>query len=226
MVIAVDGPSGVGKSTVARAVATALGAHYLDTGAAYRAATLATLRAGISVDDPEAVRDAVEKVTIEYTNGEVLLSGEPVSGLLRSRSVTAAVSRVAAIPELRKRIVELQRNWVEVRAGHAVVEGRDIGTVVFPEAPVKIYLTASPTVRARRRAADPEASGQNITELSGGLAERDHRDATRSVSPLQPAEDAVIIDTSNLTAAQVTAEVLRIAEQRLNSRSGDGSCLE
>ena len=216
MVIAIDGPSGVGKSTVASGVAGARGLHYLDTGSTYRAATLAVLRAGVDLDDPDAVLDVVEQADIAYVDGVVSLEGESVGGEVRSERVTAAVSAVSAVPDVRRRIVEVQRAWVAERDGDAVVEGRDIGTVVFPEAPVKIYLTARPEVRAWRRASDAEVSGQDLAEIAKALTERDRKDSTRAASPLRPADDAVIIDTSDLNAADVVAEVLDLVDRRMD----------
>ena len=170
MVVAIDGPSGVGKSTVARGVASALGLAYLDTGSTYRAATLAVLRAGADPLDPSAVIAVVERADIAYIDGVICLEGETVGNDVRSPEVTATVSAVSAVPEVRHRIVEMQRAWVRGH-GDAVVEGRDIGTVVFPDAPVKVYLTARPEVRAARRAGDAEASGRDLEDIVRALVE-------------------------------------------------------
>jgi cytidylate kinase len=208
MVIAIDGPGGVGKSTVARRVASSRGLEYLDTGATYRAAALAALRAGADLDDASAVIAAVAAVIIEYTNGAIFLDGEDVSMEIRTPQATAASSAVAAIPEVREIVVAMQQAWVEVRGGKAVVEGRDIGTVVFPGADLKIFLTARPEVRAARRAGDPEADGAAVTEVHAALEERDHADSTREASPLRPASDAFVVDTSDMPLDAVIAEVL------------------
>lgn len=209
MVITIDGPGGVGKSTVARAVADALDLPHLDTGATYRAAALATLRAGGDPKDPEAVLEALDGSVLSFDNGTAYLDGEDVSADIRSEEVTAASSAVAIHPGVRERIVDLQRSWIWNRGGSGVVEGRDIGTVVFPDAEIKVYLTASPEVRAARRATDDEAAGKDIEAIAAELRARDHADSTRKTSPLKPAEAAVFIDTGDLSSEQVTELVLR-----------------
>ncbi|MCB1246631.1 MAG: (d)CMP kinase, partial [Acidimicrobiia bacterium] len=158
----IDGPSGVGKSTVAQAVARRLGLAYLDTGATYRAATLAALADGCAPTDELGILSVLERHSIDYDERGILLDGVSVAVDVRSEAVTAAVSAVSAHPRVRAEIVDIQRRWVERHHSHAVVEGRDIGTVVFPDAPVKVYLTASPLVRAQRRANDAEVGGQDI----------------------------------------------------------------
>lgn len=208
MVVAIDGPSGVGKSTVARAVAAALGVPHLDTGAYYRMATLVALRAGADPGDGGAVLEALTGAAVDSSAGVLMLAGEDVSEALRSPEVTAAVSVASAHPRVRAAIVTMQRSWVADHGGDAVVEGRDIGTVVFPDAAVKVYLTADLETRARRRAADAEASGADLAELMEQIAARDHLDSTRSASPLRPAEDATIIDTSRLGVAEVVGRIL------------------
>lgn len=208
MVVAIDGPSGVGKSTVARAVAAALGVPHLDTGAYYRMATLVALRAGADPGDEAAVLAALTGAAIDSSAGVLVLDGVDVSEALRSPEVTAAVSAASAHPRVRAAIVAMQRSWVADHGGDAVVEGRDIGTVVFPDAPVKVYLTADLETRARRRASDAEASGADLAELMEQIAARDHLDSTRSASPLRPADDATIIDTSRLGVAEVVGRIL------------------
>jgi cytidylate kinase len=207
-VVAIDGPSGVGKSTVARALADALGSAYLDTGAYYRMATLVALRAGATPDDADGILGALEKVEVDFTDRSLLLDGADVSALLRGPEVTAAVSEVSAHPRVRSAVVEMQRTWVAHHGGNAVVEGRDIGTVVFPDTPVKVFLTADVATRARRRAADLEAAGASVDELIRQMSRRDAADSTREASPLRPAADAVIIDTSHLSVAEVVGKVL------------------
>ena len=213
MVVTVDGPAGVGKSTVARAVAAALGVPYLDTGAFYRAATLAVVRAGAPVADPAAVLAVVVAADLDFREGEMLLNGEGVREAIRAPEVAALASAVSTLPEVRRSVVARQRAWVDRQGGRAVVEGRDIGTVVFPAAPVKVYLTADVAERARRRARDPEAAGLTLEEIERQLQARDHTDSTRSASPLRPAEDAVTIDTTALSVGEVVAIVLGLVTE-------------
>lgn len=208
MVVAIDGPGGVGKSTVARGVASALGYEYLDTGSTYRAATLAVLQAGVDPTDADAVLSVVQHCAIEYIDGVIYLDGSPVPEATRRADVTGAVSAVSAYPEVRALVVDVQRDWVASRGGSAVVEGRDIGTVVFPDASVKVFLTARPEVRAARRSGDAEAEGQDVAEIAAELERRDRYDSTREASPLHPADDAVVIDTSDLDADGVIAAIL------------------
>lgn len=220
MVIAIDGPGGVGKSTVARAVADALDLEHLDTGATYRAATLATLRSGARPSDEGAVLAAVREARIEYLDGVIHLDGDPVPEAVRSEEVGAAVSAVSAHPEVRDVIVQMQRDWVAERDGAAVVEGRDIGTVVFPEADAKVFLTARAEVRAARRARDAEAADKEIDEILADLHRRDHIDSTRDASPLRPADDAIVIDTSDMGVAEVVARVLGVIEDATRHATG------
>ncbi len=211
MVIAVDGPSGVGKSTVARAVAAAVGAAYIDTGALYRAVTLGVLRSGCDPQDAAAVLAIAAGSCFEYEDEVTSLDGEDVSEAIRTPEVNALVSPISALPDLRRWAVEWQRAWVARHRGHAVVVGRDIGTVVFPDAEVKVYLTADAETRTRRRALDPEAAGQDLAAVAAQLEYRDEIDSTRAASPLKPADDAVIIDTSALGIDEVMALVLALA---------------
>jgi cytidylate kinase len=213
VVVAVDGPAGVGKSTVARGVASALNIPYLDTGAFYRAAALAVLQARVDPGDAAAVVERVADADLDFREGEMLLDGAPVTEAIREPSVARVASAISTLPELRRLVVARQRAWVAARGGTAVVEGRDIGTVVFPEAPVKVFLTAEPAVRARRRAQQEEASGLGLEEIERQLRSRDQTDSTRAASPLRPAEDAVIVDTSRLAAAQVVALVLGLVSE-------------
>jgi cytidylate kinase len=213
MVVAIDGPAGSGKSTVARRVAELAGLRYLDTGATYRALTLALLRRGVPPGDPEAVADAAKTVdlTLELTPNDagaarVLLDGVAPGPELRSPAVNRAVSAVAAVPEVRELLVALQRSLVGL--GGIVVEGRDIGTVVWPGADVKVFLTASENERARRRTSDERGGG----ESASSLARRDRLDTGRAASPTRPADDAVVIDSTNRTVGQVVDEILRLVE--------------
>jgi cytidylate kinase len=219
IVVAIDGPAGTGKSSVSRGLARALGARYLDTGAMYRMVTLAVLRAGIDPADVEAVAQigTTVQMSVDYTPDvdRYYLAGEDVSSEIRGDGVTGAVSAVSAVPTLRTRLVGLQREMAN-GPGNVVVEGRDIGTVVLPDAPVKIFLTASAETRARRRNDQNVASGlpDDYDAVLADVRRRDHLDSTRQVSPLRAASDAVIVDTSEMTEAQVIAHLLQLVKQR------------
>lgn len=209
MIIAIDGPGGSGKTTVSRTVAQRLGLAHLDTGAYYRAATLAVLRHGGDPTDDEIVQ-LVAGLDLDYQDGVMTLDGEDVSEAIRSDDVTSLVSRVSAIRYVRTLMVDRQRAWVTRRGDAAVVEGRDIGTVVFPDAEVKIFLTASPEVRAARRAG--ETAG-DMTSVVADLERRDTLDSKRSVSPLTAADDAVEVDTSDLAIETVVDLVVEISRR-------------
>ncbi|MCW2660912.1 MAG: cmk [Mycobacterium sp.] len=219
VVVAIDGPAGTGKSSVSKGLARALGARYLDTGAMYRIVTLAVLRAGVDPDDAEAVEAIASTVQLSvsyYPDGNgCYLAAEDVSTEIRGDEVTRAVSAVSSVPTVRARLVELQRAMAE-GSGSVVVEGRDIGTVVLPDAPIKIFLTASAETRARRRNDQNVASGL-ADDYEGVLADvrrRDHLDSTRAVSPLRAAPDAVVVDTSDMIEAQVIAHLLELVRQK------------
>jgi cytidylate kinase len=211
LIVTIDGPSGTGKSTVSRAAATALGLPHLDTGAFYRAATVAALRAGANLDDATEVADVVSQATMDQLDGAMFLDGEDVSEEIRGPGVTAAVSKVAANPEVRKLLVSHQRSWVTAHGGRAVVEGRDIGTVVFPSATLKIFLDARPEVRAARRAGE---TGEHHVSVLEDLERRDHLDSTRVASPLTVPEEAIVIDTSDLGFDEVVALVVGLVKDR------------
>lgn len=195
-VIAIDGPAGSGKSTVARAVADRLALAYLDTGAMYRGVAHAVLRRGIDPADRSAVSEVARTVSLEVSRSHCLVDGEDASAAIRGPEVTAAVSAVAANPEVRAEMVARQRAWV-VESGGGVMEGRDIGSVVFPDAELKVYLTASPEVRARRRAA--EVPGLDVDAVAADIRRRDDADSSRTTSPLVAADGARVLDTSELT---------------------------
>lgn len=219
VVVAVDGPAGTGKSSVSRGLARALRARYLDTGAMYRIVTLAVLRAGIDPADQAAVGAAAASVKLSVgfdpDEDRSCLDTEDVSTEIRGNGVTQAVSAVSAVPAVRTRLVELQRTLAQ-GPGNVVVEGRDIGTVVLPDADVKFFLTASPETRARRRNDQNVAAGLP-DDYEGVLADvrrRDHLDSTRAVSPLRAASDAVVVDTSAMTESEVIAHLLGLVHQR------------
>lgn len=205
-VIAIDGPAGSGKSTVAKALARRLGLGYLDTGAMYRAVTFAVLRHGVDPADPVPVGRLAEKVELEVGDSEVFVDGVDASVEIRGPEVSRTVSIVAANPAVRRVLVQRQREWVKARGG-GVLEGRDIGTVVFPDARLKVYLTARPEVRARRRAA--EVSGLDYDTVAADMARRDAFDQGRDDSPLHQAGDATELDTSDLSIEEIVAELAR-----------------
>ena len=206
-VIAIDGPAASGKSTLARRLAQELGLAWLDTGAFYRAAALAVLRAGADFEDDEGAVEVVRRRVISQEGGRTLLDGEDVETEIRTPRVTEAASQVAVLPGVRRILVQMQRRWVEERGGSAVVEGRDIGSVVFPDAPVKVYLTADSDERARRRLAELDEAPET-SEVQESLALRDRQDATRTASPLRRTPDAVEIDTTALSPDEAVVQVL------------------
>ncbi|HTU30936.1 MAG TPA: (d)CMP kinase [Solirubrobacteraceae bacterium] len=208
-VVAIDGPAGAGKSTVARAVAERIGGVYLDSGAMYRAVALAALRRGI---DPGSAGELASIVSIELEPGVVILDGEEVTSLIRDPAVTEAASVAAAVPEVREAMVGQQRALL-ASGGDWVAEGRDIGTVVWPQAEVKVFLTASPRARAERRAAE---LGLSVDEVLAQVIERDERDSTRAHSPLRAADDAVTVDTTGLTLDQVVERVAALVDEARN----------
>ena len=218
LIVAVDGPSGTGKSTTCRRLARELDAKYIDTGAMYRVATLAVLRAGVDPADAEAVIDATRELPLSVSDDpdstEVLLGGEDVSGIIRGPEVTRNVSAVSAIPQVRENLVALQRK-LAADAHRAIVEGRDIGTVVLVDAPVKAFMTASAEVRAKRRYDQDIAAGReaDFETVLADVQRRDELDSTRATSPLVPAEDATIIDTSEMDRDDVLAALIALVER-------------
>ncbi|MFG2085997.1 MULTISPECIES: (d)CMP kinase [unclassified Spirillospora] len=216
LVIAMDGPSGSGKSSASKGVARALGLRYLDTGAMYRAMTWWMLNNGVPVEDGAAVAARAPEPVIESGTDPdaptITVDGTDVSAPIRTREVTNAVSAVSSVPAVRTRLVELQREIIG--AGAIVVEGRDIGTVVAPDAPVKVYLTASEETRARRRAKDLAADpGASVTVTQAEQARRDRLDSTRKASPLTRAGDAHEIDSTELSLAEVIEAIVRLAKE-------------
>ena len=217
--ITLDGPSGTGKSSVARGVARRLGAAYLDTGAMYRAATVAVLDAGVDPDDAEAVARTVAAARIvvgtEAGSERVEVDGVDVAVRIRSAEVTRSVSAVSAVPAVRRQLVDQQRELAGT-AEAVVVEGRDIGTVVLPDATLKVYLTAAPEIRAQRRAGQLGLTdAAQIDALAADLRRRDEYDSSRADSPLRPAADAVVVDSSELDQQAVVDRVVALAEAAL-----------
>jgi CMP/dCMP kinase len=219
-VVAMDGPSGTGKSTVSRRLAKAVGAAYLDTGAMYRAVTLAVIRAGLdpeSVDAEHVAIDAAKSIrsVTDPSAPVVLLDGEDVETEIRGPEVTGAVSAVSAMPHVRAALVEQQREMIAENPG-IVVEGRDIGSVVVPDAPLKVYLTASEEVRATRREAQDRKAGRTADHATvlADVRRRDRLDSTRKTSPLHAAADALVLDTDDLPVDAVLTELLRLVEER------------
>jgi cytidylate kinase len=212
MIIAIDGPSGAGKSTIGKSLARALGFLYIDTGAMYRAVGLACLEAGADLSDVEAITEISAQSLVDLSGPpdalQVLLNGRDVSQLIRTDEVSRAASIVSAVSAVRRRLVERQR---EMGArGNVVMDGRDIGTVVFPHADLKFFLTATPDARARRRYEEDLAKGRALTypETLADIIERDTRDTTRADSPLKQTADSIVIDSSGLTIEQVLAVML------------------
>jgi len=209
MVIAIDGPAGAGKSTVARGVADALGFTYLDSGAMYRSVALAALRAAVDLDDGAALGELARRLEIELEGRRVRVSGEDVTEAIREPEVSAAASRVSVHPEVRSAMVEQQRRMIA--SGRYVAEGRDIGTVVSPDAPLKVFLTATYEERGRRRAAE---TGEPVADVLAAIAERDDRDREREHGALRVADDAFEVDTTGRTVDDVIAGVVELARER------------
>ena len=221
LILAVDGPSGTGKSTTCRALAKQLDAKYVDTGAMYRVATLAVLREGVDPADTAAVIAATANLPLGVSDDpdstEVLLGGEDVSRVIREDEVTRNVSAVSAIPEVRENLVALQRKLAR-EAHRAIVEGRDIGTVVLADAPAKAFMTASAEVRAQRRQTQNEKAGiaSDYETVLADVQRRDAADSSRKTSPLRPAEDATLVDTSNMSPEDVLEALINVVKESVN----------
>jgi cytidylate kinase len=205
-VVAIDGPAGAGKSTIARELARVLNLPYLDTGAMYRGITCAALRKGIDPSDDAAVAELALITQLDISEDGLLVDGIDATADIRGEAVTRAVSSVAANSEVRRDLRERQRSWVASRGG-GVVEGRDIATVVFPDARLKVFLTASPLVRAQRRVAQ---IGGDVDQIARDIAERDHKDSTRIDSPLRESENAILVDTSNRSIEDVVNQIVEV----------------
>ena len=215
IIVAIDGPAGAGKSTVARRVAHRLGFVYIDTGAMYRAVALWALRAGIPLEDTHRLEQLAREARIEFLGVQVLLNGEDVTLAIREPQVSDAASQAAACPGVRRAMREEQRRIASSIS--AVMEGRDIGTVVFPEAQVKVYLDADPGERARRRAGEVGAEGAESQKIAKDMAERDQRDRTRAEAPLSQAPDADYLDSSSLTLEQVEEAILKLVRDKTSN---------
>ena len=202
-IVAIDGPAGAGKSTIAQALALALNIPYLDTGAMYRMVTYAALRDGIDLQDENAVADVARRMNTVMSADRFFVDEVDVTDIIRGAQVTEAVSIVAALSEVRNELRAAQRAWVE-NAGGGVVEGRDIGTVVFPDATLKVFLTASPAIRAQRRVSQ---SGGDILAIEEQIRKRDHLDSTRADSPLRESKDSLFIDTTDLSIEKVVQQI-------------------
>lgn len=215
-VIAIDGPAGAGKSTVSRLVAERARLPFLDTGAMYRGVAFAAIHCGVAIDDEDGIGRIAESVVLELDADGLRVDGTDATAEIRGREVTAAVSVVATYSRVRTAMREQQRRWIESNGG-GVVEGRDIGTVVFPDALLKVFLTATPRVRALRRVAqsggDPDMVDM-VDVVEREIAERDRIDSTRDDSPLRPAEDAVVVDSSEMPAEEVVRTIVELFRER------------
>jgi len=209
-VVAIDGPAGAGKSTIAKALAVALGIEYLDTGAMYRGVTFEVLKRGLEATDVDAVARVARTIRFIQTRDSLHVNDVDATAAIRTAEVDAAVSHVAANSAVREEMRTRQRQWIAEHGG-GVVEGRDIGSVVFPDATLKVYLVASPLVRAKRRVAQ---HGGDVEEIARAIAERDQRDSTRDDSPLRQMPDAVVVDTSDHTVPEVIDEIRRLLLER------------
>jgi CMP/dCMP kinase len=209
MVIAIDGPAGAGKSTVGRALAARLGLAYLDTGAQFRAVGVAVLHGGLSFDDHHGCAE-LARTFATTDDGHVWVQGIDYSALIRSPEAGQAASKVAVIPTVRTNLADQQRAWAEEHGG-GVIEGRDIGSVVFPDAVLKLYITASAEVRGARRSAE---TGENIDDVVAALRERDHRDKSRDAAPLTATADAVRVDTSDRPVGDIVEEIIQLLKER------------
>lgn len=208
-VIAIDGPAGAGKSTIAKALAARLHLEYLDTGAMYRAVTYAAMRRGLDLEDRDAVAELAREVDLEVDEHGVRVDGVEATAAIRTPEVTAAVSIVAANSGVRAEMRARQQAWAMVRDG-GVIEGRDIGSVVFPDAELKLYLTASPRTRAERRVAE---AGGDVDEIERAIAARDHYDSNRADSPLTDTHGPVVVDTTGMGVDAVLDHILQLLEQ-------------
>jgi cytidylate kinase len=217
LVIAIDGPAGAGKSSTSRALAVRLGFRHVDTGAMYRVVGVLAREAGVAPDDDPALTRLVDGIAFDEAGERVVVAGRDLTGLIREGDAGEWASKVSARPVVRERLVALQRRLGQ--GGGVVMEGRDIGTVVFPDTPVKVFLTADPRERARRRGAELRARGEAVDEaaLGAAIAERDRRDSERATAPLRPASDAVVLDTTVLDLATVIDRLMALVRPHLHT---------
>lgn len=210
--IAIDGPGGAGKSTIAKMVAEKMNMEYIDTGAMYRAIGWMFAKNKVNTEDSAEVKDVLDRTTIDFDNGKIFLNGEDISGEIRTPEISKAASVCSKLPEVRSKLVALQREIAEGKS--VVMDGRDIGTNVLPNAEVKIFLTADPMVRAKRRYDQLLESGKeaDLNSIFEDIKERDYQDTHRELNPLQQAEDAVLLDTSDMTIDRVLDEIMKMAE--------------
>lgn len=212
--IAIDGPGGAGKSTIAKMVAEKMNMEYIDTGAMYRAIGWMFSKNNVNTEDSAEVQDVLNRTAIDFDNGKIFLNGEDISGEIRTPEISKAASVCSKLPEVRSKLVALQREIAEGKS--VVMDGRDIGTNVLPNAEVKIFLTADPMVRAKRRYDQLLESGKeaDLNSIFEDIKERDYQDTHRELNPLQQAEDAVLLDTSDMTINQVLDEIMKMAEEK------------
>lgn len=210
--IAIDGPGGAGKSTIAKMVAEKMNMEYIDTGAMYRAIGWMFSKNNVNTEESAEVQDVLNRTAIDFDNGKIFLNGEDISGEIRTPEISKAASVCSKLPEVRSKLVALQREIAEGKS--VVMDGRDIGTNVLPNAEVKIFLTADPMVRAKRRYDQLLESGKeaDLNSIFEDIKERDYQDTHRELNPLQQAEDAVLLDTSDMTINQVLDEIMKMAE--------------
>lgn len=218
IVVAIDGPAGAGKSTTAKALAKRLGLPYLDTGAQFRAVGIGATRRGVDLDDPAAIAAFIPSLDLDVTTDSVRVDGHDVTTEIRSAAGSLAASKVAVVPAVRTELARRQRSWVAERGG-GVVEGRDIGTVVFPDATLKLYITASPETRAARRSAE---TGEDAATVLAAIIERDGRDKGRGTAPLAQADDAVLVDTTGLRIDEVVSHIEQLLAERVNAAKQRG----
>lgn len=219
MKIAIDGPAAAGKSTIAKTIANEIGILYIDTGAMYRAFTYNVIKNNIGIDEQQAIDDLLENTVIDFKDSQILLNGEQVENRIRSNEVNKLVSEVSAIPKVREKLVEIQREIAAEKS--CILDGRDIGTVVFPDADVKIFLTASDEIRALRRLEEMKKNGieSDFDAIIKNIKSRDLQDSTRKTSPLKQAPDAIVIDTGNKSIREISDIIISIIKEKSKDES-------